>query len=253
MRLSPNPAFARPGFSLLEVLMALALLVFGSVAVLSLFMNNLKTTRQAKEEVVLALLANEIQTRCQLAAHFAYDDADPSRGTFDGSAWLPRDPAAPDDPGAPLPGAPGTPERDAFNAQDWKIVKAAYDALAPESQAWDDAPIRAGYQFRLRTVVPPQRENDQFVDWDGYGWIEEAETGADLDGDGAPGAAEAGRQFGEPVPSHGVYYDPRGLRFYLKQLECVIGWDLQNPRDIFSGQYHVFQFTVYNPDARKRR
>lgn len=245
---------ARAGFSLLEVLLALAILTFGSVAVLVLFMNSLRTIRQAQEESILALLEQDLKGKCQLSAYFAFDAANPRRGTFDGSVWLPRDPAAPDDPGAP-PWEPDSepPRVDAYLNQDWTVVRAAYDALAGEGLTWSQNPLYVGYQYRLRTVLPAWRESNQLVDFDGYGWIGEDETDADLDGDGRTGEAGTGRDFGPPRPSHGVVYDPRGLRFYLKHLECVVGWDLQDPRDIFSGQYHVFRFTVYNPDARKDR
>jgi hypothetical protein len=241
------------GFSLVEILFALSLFLFGVLAATALVMHNLKTTRSAKNNAVLAYLKAEIPARCQVAAWLAFEATSPLRpqpSTFQTSAWLPLDPAVVDDPGGM--DREGTPAAEVFDRQAWGEVKARFDRLGGPEGAWDAQPMLQGFQFRLRTVTPSAEEAAQFTDWDGYGEIGESEADADLDGDGALNSEEVKRDFGAPRPSHGVYFDPRGLHRYLKHLECVVGWDLEDPSRIQSGQWETFRFSVYNPDLRKR-
>lgn len=315
----------RGGFTLLEVVIALGLLAFGSVSIIGLYMNNARDAIKARDEVILAVLMNDIRTKCRLAAYFAFEPADPSiypsgfKSTFDREDWLPRGKradgsAAPDvyavrkitrkgEAAAWLPsGAVPTTDEVAFNEQLWehpadasaydgngvlkssvhyedlKGVKARYDFLAGDpAHYWDANPIYQGFQFRLRTVLPPEWENNQYVDWDGYGYIKENEIGFDLDGNGKidnyakpfydhnhPNDAADGTPFARP--SHGVVYDPRGMRFYVKRIKCIIGYRLADPkttrpapsapgdkkRGIYSGSYHIFTFSINNPNTWKK-
>jgi hypothetical protein len=165
-----------------------------------------------------------------------------------------------------------------INYEDLKGVKARYNFLAGEkAHSWDENPMYTRFQFRLRTVLPPAWENNQYVDWDGYGRIREDEIGHDLNGDGDitdfaqsfyshkhSDQADYGIPFARP--SHGVVYDPRGMRFYMKRIKCLIGYRLNDPkttlpkpvtnadpkRGIYSGSRHEFTFSVYNPDVRKK-
>jgi prepilin-type N-terminal cleavage/methylation domain-containing protein len=269
------------GFTLLEVIVALGIFALGSVAVLMLYFNSLKTAKQGKDEMTLTLLARDIRDKVQLAALNAFKGS-PAASTFATSDWLLRDPAAADDPGAPVKldggGGGGTPDSVALNGQAWSEIVKRYDAIGGAGGKWTDNPLYQNFQFRLRTVLPPEVDSNQFVDWDGYDiWdastrkllpnihadeaddnsgeprrhlpleVPEAARGAD-----PAGVAHTGSRFGPPRPSHGISLDPRGLRHYIKHLQCVIGWDLGKSGDIFSGQHHTFQFTVYNPDAHKR-
>ncbi|HYF48785.1 MAG TPA: prepilin-type N-terminal cleavage/methylation domain-containing protein [Planctomycetota bacterium] len=267
---------ARRGFSLFEVVIALAVFALGVVAVLTLYNNNVRSARQTKEEIALALVRREIQTRMQLAALSAIDAQGDS--TFAGSDWLLRDISVPDDPGDPEPldgpnPNPPAPDSIALNLQNWNAVKARFDALG---SPWDENAAFAGFQFRMRTVWPAEVESHQFMDIDGYD-VWDGTTGKlsaniysdDVQGlDTAlpakmpldpPAAARATRPptakndgyFGPPRPSHGAVYDPRGMKHYLKRIKCVIGWDMAKSSDIFSGQKDIFYFTIYNPDARK--
>ncbi len=270
----------RRGFTLLEVIVALGILALGVVSVLVLYFNNVKAARQSKDEVTLALLMHEIRARTQLAAFMAFAGS-PPRSAFAASEWLPRDDAAPDDPGEPAAldraAAAGSSDAEAFNGQRWEAVRAKFDALAGEGGRWEDSPLYANWQFRLRTVLAAEAESNQFVDWDGYDvWdagrrtllpnIRQDEIQDDREDKALPvplSAPEASRAappagalntgyFGPPRPSHGVAFDPRGLRNYVKRLKCTIGWNLTRANDIFSGQQHTFYFTVYNPDTLKR-
>jgi prepilin-type N-terminal cleavage/methylation domain-containing protein len=269
------------GLTLLEVIIALAVFAVGAVAALSLYSNSLKAAKQAKNENIISLLEREIRVRCQLAALRAYA-GEPPVSTFDGSDWLLRDPAAPDDPGTPVlldgGGGGGSSDADALNGQRWEIVRERFDDAGGDGSRWDDQPLYTNWQFRLRTVLPSEVESNQFVDLDGYDvWdsrskelspnIMADEIGHDPTGAGKPphaavkppasaratappGAVNAGN-FGAPRSSHGVTYDPRGMRFHVKRVKCVIGWDLNNRSDIFSGERHEFYFTIYNPDLQK--
>jgi len=268
------------GFSLFEVVIALAVFAVGIVAVLTLYSSNIRAARQTKAEIALALVRREIRTRTQLAAFNAADVH--GKSTFANSEWLLRDPAATEDPGDPQPldgvnPRPPTPDILALNAQDWNVVKGRFDAVCPDAR-WDENAICAGFQFRMRTVLPSEAENTQFTDIDGYDiWDSAAKKlspnihSDEVQGQEAPlsghapvrppdasraklpaGAVNAGF-FGPPRSSHGAVYDPRGMKQYLKRIKCVIGWDLTDRSDIFSGQNDVFYFTVYNPDARKQQ
>ena len=270
------------GFTLLEVVVALGLFAVGAVAVLFLYSNTVNTARQSKNEMTLALLMRDLREKVQLAALNAFSGS-PAESTFHTSNWLLRDPSAEDDPGAPTrldattPNSSGTPDTIALNAQVWAEIVKRYDSVGGAGGKWDDNPLYRNFQFRMRTVVPPEVENNQFVDWDGYDiWdsgskkllanihadevddnsgeqkrrapvvVPESARGAR-----APGTRNDG-YFGPPRSSHGVAYDPRGVRRYIKHIKCVIGWDLSKSSDIYSGVHHTFYFTVYNPDARKR-
>jgi len=270
----------RTGFTLIEVLVALGILALGTVAIVSLHLNNLRTARQTKDELTLALLMQELRTRTQL---LAYTAANATGSTFESSSWLLHDDATPDTSDEPPEaldalGYDDSARRRAFNEQAWSAIKAKFDALSAPGSTWDKHPLYGTWQFRMRTRSAAEAENNQFVDWDGYDiWDsqqrlhrpnihdDEVLTGeASTDPAHRPleipkanraappaGATNEG-YFGPPRSSHGVVFDPRGLRQFAKRVECVIGWDLADSKDIFSGQYHVFVFTVYNPDARKR-
>lgn len=281
---SPPRASLLRGFSLLEVIVALGLLAVGATAVLALYIQNLRAARQAKEQIALTLLKRDLRAKTQLAALTAFTGS-PPRSIFQESAWLLRDSSAPDDPGAPaaLDGGTtpaGSTAQDALNGQQWEAVRQRYDEISGPGGAWDANPLYANFQFRMRTVLPPEAENNQFVDWDGYDiWDAGARRllpniySSEIEGEGAvpakkpavpaaapfssrgtapPGAAAEG-YFGPPRPSHGVVLDPRGFRFHAKRIQCVIGWDLNNSKDIFSGQHETFYFSVYNPGLRRDR
>jgi type II secretory pathway pseudopilin PulG len=268
------------GFTLLEIVFALALFIIGTTAILVLYSNSIKTARQSKDEMALSLLIRDIREKVQLAALNAFG-GNPAESTFHTSTWLLRDPAAEDDAGTPAKldggGGPITPDSVALNAQAWPEIMKRYDTIGGAGGKWDDNPLYRNFQFRMRTFIPPEVENNQFVDWDGYDvWDGSnrkllANIHADEIDDntldrkrhtpvsvpeGARGASPSGTRsdgyFGPPRSSHGVAYDPRGVRQYIKHIKCVIGWDLNKSTDIFSGQHHTFYFTVYNPDARKR-
>ncbi len=271
------------GFSLLEIIVAMAVFAVGALSAISLFGNSMKAAKQAKDENLVSLLEREIRVRCQFAALRAYE-GDPPVSTFDRSDWLLRDPVAPDDPGTPVRldggGGGGSTDTEALNAQRWEIVRQRFDDAGGDGGRWDDQPAHANWQFRLRTVLPAEVESNQLVDFDGYDvWdkstkqlsanIMSDEIGHDPAGTGKPphspvkppasaratpppGAVNAG-YFGPPRTSHGVAFDPRGMRFHLKRIKCVIGWDLNNSRDIYSGVHHTFYFTLYNPDLQKKR
>jgi prepilin-type N-terminal cleavage/methylation domain-containing protein len=269
----------RRGFSLFEVIVAIGVLSVGAGAMLMLYNNTLKAARQTKEELAASMIRQEIQARTQLAALQAVN-ADGS-SAFAGSSWLMHDPDVVDDPGAPAPldapaVTPAMADAEALNKQSWEVIRQRFDDLDP-SAAWDANSLHAGFQFRLRTVLPPEVENNQFTDWDGYDvWDSATRTSAaniyqdeTLDGENAhplhapvhppasarsvlPPNAQNEGHFGPPRPSHGVVYDPRGMKNYIKRIKCVIGWDLARKADIYSGQHIEFYFTVYNPDARKQ-
>jgi hypothetical protein len=164
----------------------------------------------------------------------------------------------------------------ALNAQRWAVVRQAYDDIAGDGGRWNDHPLYAHWQFRMRAVLPSEVESNQYVDWDGYDiwdsgskrlapniFSDEIQGDADTPGARAPvHAPESARAtlppdavnagyFGPPRPSHGVVFDARGTRYFVKRIKCVIGWNLADSSDIYSGERHVFYFSVYNPDARK--
>ena len=222
------------GFTLIEVLFAMAILGIGGTSLVALFAYNLELAQRAREEVVINVIQRDVSVRNQVAAF--------TRGAalFTDNSWLVDD-------------------------------IAAYDLMAENAdRTWDNIPAYKGYHF---WVIELEREGGawglpdnmsatyglelhdaQFVDWDGYGWI-------DLDGDRVK---DAGESFGDPLPSHRVQYDSRGMRNYFKRLKGIIAWDLKADvggmvvGDVITqledgdlGKYHMFHFTIYNPDTHK--
>jgi prepilin-type N-terminal cleavage/methylation domain-containing protein len=220
------------GFTLIEVLFALGILAVGGTSLIALFAHNLREAKRAREEIIINVIQRDVSVRNQLAAFAAA--ANGLRFYEDASNWLVKD-------------------------------IAAYDAMAqtPE-RMWENIPAYIGYYF---WVEPYERggapwSNDQntkglvlydaqFVDWDGYGWI-------DLNNDMK---MDPGEWFGDPAPSHKIEYDSRGMRNYMMRLRGIIAWDLKisDPAivkaKILAGEniakYHIFYFTVYNPDTQK--
>jgi hypothetical protein len=256
-------------------------LAFGVIAVMTIYASTIRTARQTKEEIALTLIQREIRTRTQLATLQAVDANGLS--TFALSTWMLRDATIPDNAGEPTPlDAPASTPADsdliALNGQNWTAIKSRFDEISPAA-TWDKQSLFSGFQFRMRTVWPSEVENNQFTDFDGYDvwdnatkklspniYNDEIQNGNDaLKSEHTPVQPPATARatppkdaknegyFGPSRPSHGARYDPRGLRHYLKRVKCVIGWDLSKSSDIYSGQYVVFYFSVYNPDARKNQ
>lgn len=232
------------GFTLIEVLFAMAILGIGGTSLVALFAYNLQLAKRAREEVVINVIQRDVSVRNQIAAF--------TRGVSDfatDSSWL-------------------------------VVDKVAYNTMATADRTWEDIPAYKGYSFWVTELrrqgsawgLPDSTSSTyglelydaQFVDWDGYGWI-------DLDGDGQKDAGEtfnAPDGSSSPWPSHRVRYDSRAMANYVKRLKGVVAWDLiadvdndpalPNPEaklnaviDNNLGKYHVFYFTIYNPDTHK--
>ena len=234
------------GFTLIEIIISLAILAVGSVAVLGLYVQNLRLAGVARREVVLAIMEKDIAAKNQLAAFRANSQYGMD---FAGPAWLIKDykaynefidPNQRDCPGAAL----YWPGPDVDEADSMEIYKGYYfAAYTLRRQGITFADSRATHGLYLY--------DNQFVDYDGYGWI-------DLNWDGVEDMDE---DFGDPAPSHFVKYDSRKMEQYMKRIECVVVWDWpRNPDELFtrvaSGwdighNYQKFRFMVYNPDLGK--
>jgi len=232
------------GFTLIEILMSLAILVTGSVAVLGLYVQNLKLASTARREVVLAIMEKDIASKNQLAAFRANSQYGLD---FASDNWIVKDyqkyndlldPATFPDAARYWPG-PTVPEE-----QSVEVYKGYYFAaytLRRQGQMFADAAVTHGLFLY----------DNQFVDWDGYGWI-------DLNEDGQEDANE---DFGPPAPSHKLRYDSRRMEKYIKRIECVIAWDLNfNPDELYmkvangidiGHNFQKFRFMVYNPDLNR--
>ncbi len=231
------------GFTLIEIIMALAILVVGSVAILGLYVQNLRLASAARREVMLAVMEKDIASKNQLAAFKANSQYGLS---FASDNWLVKDYHKYNDLIDPTnfdaarywPG-PSYPE------DDWIDVYRGYYFAAYTLQ-------RSGSFFADAAATHGLYLYDaQFVDWDGYGWI-------DIDEDGEKGSDE---DFGDPAPSHFLHYDSRKMGNYIKKIECVLAWNLNfDPEELFTRvmggiefghSFQKFRFMVYNPDLNK--
>ena len=96
---------SRRGFTLVEVLIALALFAMGSTALMGLSLKNLHSAKLARTEIILALIQKDVASKNQLAAFqsdlknadgsplmytFAQDFAPPvdNSENFDRKQWL---------------------------------------------------------------------------------------------------------------------------------------------------------------------
>lgn len=226
------------GFTLIEILFAIAILAIGGTSLVALFGRNLALAKMAREEVVINVIQRDVSVRNQIAAY--------TRGVtpFVDNSWLVAD------------------------IDDYNLMAESAD------REWGQIPAYKGYYFWIAELqrtgsawgLPDSTSatyglelmDAQFVDWDGYGklWL-------DLNGNGQEDAGER-VDFGDPAPSHRVHYDSRGMSHYFKRLQGVIAWDLKEDisgmavadivdglQDGTLGKYHMFYFTVYNPDAQK--
>lgn len=232
------------GFTLIEIIMSLAILVTGSVAIMGLYVQNLRLAGAARREVILAIMEKDIASKNQLAAFRA--NAQYAKD-FASDDWLIKDYEAYNvlvDP-VNFPDAarywpfPGVEEDKMI-----EVYKGYYFAaytLQRQGAFWADAAATHGLYLY----------DQQFTDFDGYGWI-------DLNRDGVEDAEE---DFGDPAPSHFVHYDSRKMGKYIKKIECVIAWDLSfDPIELYTQvtmgidighNYQKFTFMVYNPDLDK--
>ncbi|MBN1809492.1 MAG: type II secretion system protein [Planctomycetes bacterium] len=222
------------GFTLIEVLFALGILALGGASLIALFTHNLREAKRAREEIIINIIQRDVSIRNQLAAYAA-----PASG------W------------------------DFYTNRDQWVIDdiTAYDQMAQDdSRKWENIPAYRGYYFWVdvddaeRGGAPWSDDpnthgfylyDTQFVDWDGYGWI-------DLNNDGV---LDGGEDYGVPAPSHKIEYDSRGMRQYMMRMRGIIAWDLKvsDPSivkaKILNGEriakYHIFYFSVYNPDTQK--
>jgi len=237
-------AAPRGGFTLIEVLFALGILALGGSSLIALFVHNLREAKRAREEIVINVIQRDVTVRNQLAAFAA--SAAGKNFWVDVNDWIVKD-------------------IDNYNLT---------VALGDDQRRWENIPAYTGYFF---FVDPFERQgapwsnhaatmglvlyDNQFVDWDGYGWI-------DLNNNNQ---FDDGEDFGDPEPSHKIKYDSRGMRNYMMRMRGIIAWDtkvkvatLASPTGVSQddlknrilngdaiAKYHVFYFTVYNPDTQK--
>ena len=230
-------AAGKSGFTLIEVLFALGILALGGSSLIALFAHNLREAKRAREEIVMNVIQRDVTVRNQLAAYAATTSG--LRFYEDLSKWIISDETAYDN------------TVDAAERK-WKMIPAYYgyhfwvDAFERGGAPWsDDAQTHGLFMY-----------DNQFVDWDGYGWV-------DLNNNGK---SDVGETFGEgaegaPKPSHRVFYDSRGMRNYMMRMRGIVAWDLKISdvatvkSRILNGEniakYHIFYFTIYNPDTQK--
>lgn len=240
----------RRGFTLIEILIALGLFAIGSAALLALFIQNLNTAKLAREEIILAMMYKDIATKNQLAA-------------FTANSRYGRKFPAPDDMAGADPWLVGHPTDmdESIRRYDSTVAKDPSNPTPEEKKRlWANIHMYRSFTFTLENITSLIRaeENYQFTDWDGYGIIYEREIGVDI---GSPtGGGPDGNvtddgwfDFGDPAPSHGVEYDSDGMRYYIKRLKLIIGWELRDrtPGNIKSGKWEKFYFSLFNPDLAK--
>lgn len=295
---------SRRGFTLVEVLIALALFAMGASALMGLYLKNLHSAKLARTEIILALIQKDVASKNQLAAFqsdlpaprytFAQDFAKPEPDqNFNRDQWLVGHDGS-DSSG-------NIPDPDIVNPEEsidhYNRLVAPYDSAPPPGKTinellaitsikhplfnglddeieaqwhrlWEHIIMYRGFTYILRkfeSTDADNKENNQFVDWDGYGWLIEEEYGVSFNDDNDDGKIDGDDDtddrwnLGKPSPSHGVAFDPKGLRYYYKRLKIIVGWDLANGKkfdarefpDPRSGKYDVFYFSVYNPDLHK--
>ena len=228
----------KSGFTLIEVLFALGILALGGSSLIALFAHNLREAKRAREEIVMNVIQRDITVRNQLAAFAATANA--LRFYEDLAAWIISDTNA-------YNKTAETVERQWENIPAYRGYYFWVDALERSSAPWSEDAQTKGLAMY----------DNQFVDWDGYGWIDQPPYNGKLDpgeifGEGAEGA---------PKPSHRIFYDSRGMRNYMMRMRGIVAWDLKISdasivkAKILLGEniakYHIFYFTVYNPDTQK--
>ena len=232
----------RGGFTLIEVLFALGILALGGSSLIALFAHNLREAKRAREEIMMNVIQRDITVRNQLAAFTATTSG--KRFYEDLATWIVSD------------------------------VNAYNNTVQATERRWENIPAYKGYYFWVdpfeRSGAPwsddPKTHglflhDNQFVDWDGYGWIDGAGGLTSLDGKLNPGEIFGEGATGTPKPSHRIYYDSRGMRNYMMRMRGIVAWDLRisdvaTVKDkILNGEriakYHFFYFTIYDPDTRK--
>jgi prepilin-type N-terminal cleavage/methylation domain-containing protein len=225
------------GFTLIEVLFALGILALGGSSLIALFAHNLREAKRAREEIVMNVIQRDVTVRNQLAAFAATTSG--LRFFDDLSKWIVAD------------------------------ITAYNNTVEAAERRWENIPAYRGYYFWVdafeRGGAPWSDDantkglvlyDNQFVDWNGYGWIDLNNNGkmdpGEMFGDGAEGA---------PKPSHRIFYDSRGMRNYMMRMRGIVAWDLKISdaatvkAKILNGEniakYHIFYFTIYNPDTQK--
>lgn len=233
----------RGGFTLIEILIALGLFAIGASALMALYLQNLNTAKLAREEIILAMLFKDIATKNQLSAY--------TGNKRFGRAFCPEDWCCDSPPcrtGWEI-GHPSDPKQ-SIEAYNRMVAK---DPQNPEPEEklrlWQNVHMYRGFNFVMDYVYPPKIENDQFVDWDGYGIINEKDVGVDITGDGK--VEDIDVDFGPPSPSHGVEYDARKMSNYTRRFKLTIFWELRDPKNFKSGKWEEFYFSVFNPDLAK--
>ncbi|MCX7806005.1 MAG: prepilin-type N-terminal cleavage/methylation domain-containing protein [Planctomycetota bacterium] len=253
----------KKGFTLLEVLIALGIFVFGAVAVTGLYIGNANSVQLAKEEVIVALIQRDLYAKNQFRAYYA-GRLGHEPFVQGGVLSLKRPPDDPEEPKTP----------------EW-VIRCVADynkMMSGTKREWGDIDAYHGFYFFCWEVSSPRIEDNQFVDWNGYGEIAARELDSPWFGQAAGGGEDPGNatiNCGDPAPSHNVKYDSERMRWYQKRLRAFIFWDLTkidpgwgNLNEITDGEkqktiikqikdgrmarYVEFDFGIYNPDLRKR-
>lgn len=240
----------RRGFTLIEVLIALGLFAIGASALLSLFAKNLATAELAREEIILAMITKDVTAKNQLAAFTAgtaglktFGDAVQFSPVNQWLVGVEPDTLLDDVTLSPL----------SYN----KVVAVdpANPTAAEKPRLWENIHMYRNFNFAIEVLGRNILEDNQYVDWDGYGIIREDQIGQDLNADGD---TDDSFDFGNPAPSHSVEYDSTQMRYYIKRIKMTIIWKWRDPTNYATGadwfkgsRREIFYFPLYNPDLKK--
>lgn len=268
-------AIRRAGFTLIEIIIAMGIFTLGIAYVMELFQRALRTTVKARQQVILAILFQDLKQKEQTAAVLAKAGGVDTFEQNIGGGWMTdMGPIGLHDYGNNWIGA-----KNAYNQLSPNIdeVDNETNEYVPDGKPdyyYDEIQIYRKFMFAINSVTPINKENNQFVDWDGYvatdrdGNVVVGITEQDVQEEfnGEPGFQDYGTifDFGEPAPTAGanVQYQPQGMRHYIKRMQCIIAFDYieDNPPNMFSPgnydnpnycQHEVFYFDVFNPDTDK--